>query len=76
MWSSSPVAFALLLVLMIATVFFYVLGHLQGHDSWVDEICRNARTFYYYDACGSPEYLAIASAGMVLIYLMSKWYSN
>jgi hypothetical protein len=76
MWSSSSVAFAVLVILIVATGFFYLVGPLQGHETWVDDICRNTRTFYNYDACNRPEYLAVATAGMVLIYLMIKWYSD
>jgi len=76
MWSSSSVAFSVLIVLIAATAFFYIIGPLQGHDTWVDDVCRNARTLYSYDACGKPEYFAVACAGMAVIYLMLKWYGN
>jgi hypothetical protein len=76
MWSSSSVAFAILVVLIAATALFYIIGPLQGHDSWVDDICRNTRTLYSYDACGRPEYLSVACAVMAVIYLLLKFYGT
>jgi hypothetical protein len=72
MWSS--VAFALMIVMILATAFLYVTGPLQGHDTWVDEMCRNARSLYGFNPCYRPQFVALAAGCSILLWIVLKLY--
>ncbi len=72
----SSVVLTLMVILIGAAAFFYILGPLQGHDTWIDHTCQNARDFYHFDFCNYPEWTATAAGCATLVYILLKWYGR
>jgi hypothetical protein len=64
----STVALAILAILAIATVSFYIAGGIYGHGSpWARDVCLLAG-----DLCRNPIWSAIATGVMAVAYLILR----
>ncbi|MGH6770569.1 MAG: hypothetical protein ACRECO_16275 [Xanthobacteraceae bacterium] len=64
----STVALALLAILAVATLTFYVAGGISGHGSpWARDVCA-----FSGDLCRNPLWLAAATGGMAVVYLILR----
>jgi hypothetical protein len=64
----STVALALVALLAIATVSFYVAGGIHGHGSpWARDVCWLAG-----DLCRNPAWSAVATGIMAAVYLILR----
>ena len=62
----STVALALTVLLAVATAAFYIAG-LHGGTPWARDVCSLSR-----DLCHNPVWIAGATGGMGVIYLMLR----
>jgi hypothetical protein len=70
----SSVAFTFMIIIVLATAFYFIIGPMQGHDTWVDELCRNSRNFYHYDVCNHPDMVAVAAGFAICLWIAVRMY--
>jgi hypothetical protein len=64
----STLAFALLIVLAVATCTFYIAGGLYGHGSpWARDVCSLSR-----ELCDHPGWSAAATLAAGVLYLVLR----
>jgi hypothetical protein len=63
----STVALALTVVLAVATAAFYIAGVYGGGTPWARDVCSLSR-----DLCRNPAWIAAATGGMGVVYLMLR----
>ncbi|MBX9776100.1 MAG: hypothetical protein K2Y71_17100 [Xanthobacteraceae bacterium] len=61
------VALALTAMLAVATAAFYVAGVYGGGTPWARDVCSLSR-----DLCHNPVWIAVATGGMGVIYLLLR----
>jgi hypothetical protein len=63
----SMVALALTVLLAVATAAFYIAGVYGGGTPWARDVCSLSR-----DLCHNPAWIAAATGGMGVVYLMLR----
>ena len=63
----SMLALALTVVLAVATAAFYIAGVYGGGSPWARDVCSLSR-----DLCHNPVWLAFATAGLAVVYLLLR----
>jgi len=63
----SMVALALTIMLAVATAAFYIAGGSAGGTPWARDVCALSR-----DLCNDPMWIALATAGVGVIYLLLR----
>ena len=63
----SMLALALTAILAVATAAFYIAGAYAGGTPWARDVCALSR-----ELCHEPMWIALATAGMGVVYLLLR----